>query len=151
METGDQVPIYSVRERKTIAKSRCLLSDSEWRERLTPAQYAVARAHGTEPAFANEYHSNRRRGLYRCVCCGTDLFISADKFDSGTGWPSFTRPVAGTNVIEVPDHSLGIKRIEVRCRRCNAHLGHVFSDGPPPEGRRYCMNSASLIFVEDEP
>ena len=148
MELDNEVPIYIVKEGRTVPMKRCRLSDEEWRRRLTLAQYAVARGHGTEPAFANEYYANKRCGLYRCVCCEIDLFSSDDKFESGTGWPSFSRPVAETNVYEVRDTSYGMDRAEVRCRRCDAHLGHVFPDGPPPAGQRYCMNSASLSFDE---
>jgi len=149
MEPEDEVPIYVVAEGRTVPMRRCHLSDEEWRRRLTPEQFSVARKKGTEPAFRNEYHANKRPGIYRCVSCGIDLFSSADKFDSGTGWPSFSRPVAPSNVYEQADRAYGMKRTEVLCRRCDAHLGHVFDDGPPPTGRRYCMNSASLRFVEE--
>lgn len=128
---------------------RCHLSDEEWQRRLTPEQYLVARRKGTEPAFHNEYFANTRSGIYRCACCAIDLFDSRDKYDSGTGWPSFSRAISPSNVYEETDRSGGMVRVEVLCRRCDAHLGHVFSDGPPPTGRRFCMNSASLRFVQE--
>ncbi len=149
MEPEDEVPIYVVSEGRTVPMRRCHLPDEEWRRRLTPEQYSVARKKGTEVAFQNEYHANKRPGIYRCASCGIDLFSSADKIESGTGWPSFSRPVASTNVYEEADRAYGMERTEVLCRRCDAHLGHVFDDGPPPTGRRYCMNSASLRFVEE--
>jgi peptide-methionine (R)-S-oxide reductase len=144
----DEIQIYSVAEGRAVPMRKCRLPDEEWQRRLSPMQYAVARSHGTEPAFRNEYYANKRRGIYRCVCCGIDLFSSDDKFESGTGWPSFSRPVSDLNVYEERDLSYGMDRTEVRCRRCDAHLGHVFPDGPPPAGKRYCMNSASLRFDE---
>jgi peptide-methionine (R)-S-oxide reductase len=122
------------------------LSESEWRKRLTPEQYHVLREAGTERAFSGIYNDNKADGIYRCAGCGTELFDSADKYNSGSGWPSFTQPIAPDRVTEHRDTSHGMTRIEARCAVCDGHLGHVFPDGPPPTGLRYCMNSLSLDF-----
>ncbi|MBT2186366.1 peptide-methionine (R)-S-oxide reductase MsrB [Sphingobium nicotianae] len=122
------------------------LTDAEWREKLTPQQYHVLREHGTERAFTGEYEANKAAGIYHCAGCGLPLFDSGHKYDSGSGWPSFTAPMEQDVVDVVADNSLGMRRVEVRCARCEGHLGHVFPDGPGPNGLRYCMNSASLDF-----
>jgi peptide-methionine (R)-S-oxide reductase len=119
-------------------------NEQQWREQLTEEQYQVARQAGTEPAFTGKYWDCKEDGTYRCVCCGEELFRSEDKFDSGSGWPSFTRPASEATIDEERDLSHGMIRTEVRCSRCDAHLGHVFPDGPDPAGLRYCINSASL-------
>ena len=130
-----------------VELERVTKSDDEWRAQLSPLSYEVTRHEATERAFSGEYAANHASGLYRCICCDTALFDSHTKFESGTGWPSFFKPISKLNVRETSDYSLGMQRVAVSCTRCDAHLGHVFDDGPRPTGLRYCMNSVSLHFV----
>lgn len=134
----------------TTTTAKVTKSDAEWRAQLTPAQYDITRKHGTERAFTGPYWDEKRQGLYSCVCCSAPLFDAATKYDSGTGWPSYYEPVASQAVSEHSDNSWFMRRTEVRCAACDAHLGHVFPDGPKPTGQRYCINGTALTFAPKE-
>ena len=129
-------------------QDKVIKSEEEWRRELTSEQFYILREDGTEPAFYNKYWDNKKKGEYRCAACGNPLFSSEAKFDSGTGWPSFWQPISERSVVTESDNSLGMRRTAVRCARCGGHLGHVFDDGPPPTGLRFCMNSGAMDFVE---
>ena len=130
---------------------KIIKSIEEWRQLLSPEQYKVTREKETEPPFTGRYYEFEEKGIFQCVCCSNDLFSSETKYVSGSGWPSFWAPISEQSITKVPDTSAGMIRTEVMCKRCGAHLGHVFDDGPPPTGLRFCMNSVAMKFVEDQP
>ncbi len=144
-----EIEIYDTASGKTEKVERVVKTDAEWKKQLTPEQYQVTRQKGTERPFSKQCAIPRSgKGVYQCVACGTDLFAYGNKFESGTGWPSFFDPVSPLNVLEEVDEGMGMRRVEVLCARCLSHLGHVFDDGPPPTGKRYCINTVTLKLKE---
>ena len=146
-QSTKRIKTWSASEGKYVMTDKVIKSDQEWKKQLSHEQYRVTRKHGTETAFTGPYDKHYKKGIYQCVCCGQDLFDSDHKYDSGTGWPSFFQPIATENIGISKDSSWLMVRNEVHCSRCEAHLGHVFEDGPEPTGLRYCINSVSLNFV----
>jgi peptide-methionine (R)-S-oxide reductase len=146
-EQAGPIKVYSYEKRGFVMSEKILKSETEWKKQLTPEQFDILRKKGTERAGTGKYAYNHEHGVYRCAGCGLDLFRSEDKYESGTGWPSFFAPISPENIATAADNSLFSRRTEVLCRRCGGHLGHVFEDGPKPTGLRYCMNSAALEFV----